>query len=79
MELGYIIGVIVVLFLLLKILPLPFYLLYNGIIGAVFLWLLNIFGPIIGISLPITIINALIAGIFGVPGILFLLLWHYVL
>lgn len=79
MEIGYIIGVIVVLYLILQILPLPFYFLYNGIVGAIFLWILNIFGPLVGIALPITIVNALIAGIFGVPGILFLLIWHYIL
>jgi len=51
----------------------------NGIIGAVILFLLNIFGSFIGITIAINPITALIAGFLGVPGILLLLFLQYFL
>lgn len=49
-------------------------LLVNGITGAVFLLLFNLVGGLFGLSLDLTFLNAIIAGIFGIPGIIVLLL-----
>lgn len=51
----------------------------NGIIGAVILFFLNIFGGLIGITIAINPITALIAGFLGVPGVLLLLFLQYFL
>ncbi|HHY78608.1 MAG TPA: pro-sigmaK processing inhibitor BofA [Clostridiales bacterium] len=51
----------------------------NGIIGAVILFFLNIFGSFIGITIAINPITALIAGFLGVPGVLLLLFLQYFL
>lgn len=43
-------------------------------IGAILVFLVNTFGGAIGISIPFNIITALIAGVFGVPGVIFLVI-----
>lgn len=75
-----IVGVLVGLFLLFifgKLLVLPVKvigrLLVNGIAGAVVLYLINLVGGIFGLQVEITVLNALIAGFFGIPGVLVLL------
>lgn len=49
-------------------------LLYNGVIGGVLLWLVNLVGGLFSIMIPINPITALTAGFLGVPGIVLLLL-----
>ena len=49
-------------------------LLVNGITGAVFLILFNLVGGLFGLSLDLNFLNAIVAGIFGIPGIIVLLL-----
>lgn len=51
----------------------------NGIIGAVALFFLNIFGGFIGITIAINPVTALIAGFLGIPGVLLLLFLQYFL
>ena len=51
----------------------------NGLIGAVLLFILNIFGSLIGITVAINPITALIAGFLGIPGVLLLLFLQYFL
>jgi len=51
----------------------------NGIIGAVILFFLNVFGGFIGINIAINPITALVAGFLGVPGVLLLLFLQYFL
>ena len=46
----------------------------NCAIGALLVFLVNTFGGAIGISIPFNIITALIAGVFGVPGVIFLII-----
>ena len=46
----------------------------NCAIGALLVFLVNTFGGAIGISIPFNIITALIAGVFGVPGVIFLVI-----
>lgn len=64
---------LVVLFLIIKFFSLSMTLLWNGIIGAIALWALNL----LGLGIAITFFNALIAGIFGIPGIVVLFLLKY--
>ncbi|MBO6292305.1 MAG: pro-sigmaK processing inhibitor BofA family protein [Selenomonas sp.] len=69
---------IIVLALLAKIVTMPLHLVWklvtNSIIGAVMLWGVNLFGA----GVNITIFKALVAGVFGVPGVIGVLLYQYV-
>ena len=49
----------------------------NGILGALLLILINLFGYFVDINLDISIINSLVAGFFGLPGVVLLLLLEY--
>ena len=51
-------------------------LLWNGLCGVVLLWLFNMLGGIFGVSVPVNFISALVAGFFGVPGVIFLLIYQ---
>lgn len=46
----------------------------NALIGAAVLLLINFFGAAIGLSISITFISALVVGVFGVPGVVLLLI-----
>lgn len=73
---SFIVGIIV-LFILLRVLSLPFRMVWklitNSIVGALMLWVVNLFG----LGIEITFFKALIAGFFGVPGVLVVVLAHY--
>ena len=73
---GLAIGIII-LALILKLVSIPIRLFWkfitNSIIGALMLWVVNLFGA----GVPIDILRALIAGIFGIPGVIVILLYHY--
>lgn len=49
-------------------------LIINSISGLLLLFVFNLIGGIFGITLNLTFLNALVAGIFGIPGIIVLLL-----
>ena len=51
----------------------------NGLIGAFLLFIINIFGNIVGITVAINPITALVAGFLGIPGVVLLLLLQYFL
>lgn len=51
---------------------LPFKIIWNSIVGAAMLWLVNLTGLI---AIKITFLNALIVGIFGVPGLIVLAIY----
>ena len=72
---SFIVGIIV-LFILLRVLSLPFRIVWklitNSIVGALMLWVVNLFG----LGIEITFFKALIAGFFGVPGVLVVVLVH---
>lgn len=78
MEILVGLGAIVVLYLLMKLLSFPIKaitgLVVNGVIGLLMLWVVNLFGSAIGLSVDINIISALVAGFFGIPGVLVLIL-----
>ncbi|MBR1397039.1 MAG: pro-sigmaK processing inhibitor BofA family protein [Selenomonadaceae bacterium] len=73
---GVVIGIIAIV-IIVNLLTLPFQLLFkliaNGILGAVILYLINMIGIV---SLKITLINSLIAGIFGIPGVIGLIVYN---
>ena len=73
---SFIVGIIV-LFILLRVLSLPFRIVWklitNSIVGALMLWVVNPFG----LGIEITFFKALIAGFFGVPGVLVVVLAHF--
>mgnify|MGYP000847962099 FL=1 len=68
---------IIVFAILGKLIALPFRILWklitNSIVGAVILWVINLFGA----GIEITFFKALIAGIFGVPGVILLLIARF--
>ena len=67
-SLGPMLVGIVLLLIVVKLLSMPFKLVWNGICGAILLWLVNIVGSFVGFGLKITVFKALIAGFFGIPG-----------
>lgn len=48
-------------------------LLLNAIIGGVLLWVTNLAGRYIGISVPVNPITALVAGFLGIPGVVLII------
>ena len=74
---GVLLGLLL-LFLFGKLLVLPLRilgrLLINGIAGAILLVLVNLAGGVFGLHLQVTVWHALIAGFFGLPGVIVLLL-----
>lgn len=74
MELSVIlpfIGALLVLFIILKILSLPFKLIIklviNGLIGGVIIWVINLIGAGFGFAITLNWITAIIVGILGIP------------
>ncbi len=59
--------------LLLVPLKFIFKLIINGILGGILLFLLNLIGGIFSVTIAINPITAVVAGYFGVPGIILLL------
>ena len=74
---------VLLLWLLLRILRKPIKwalkLLLNALLGFVGLTLLNVVGGRIGIGLNVNWFNALVTGVLGIPGVLLLLLFKYIL
>ena len=74
---SFVVGLIV-LYVLLKVLSMPFRIVWklitNSIAGAIMLWFVNLFGT----GIDITFIKALLAGIFGIPGVLVIVIAQFV-
>lgn len=75
-ALGPMIGGVLLLLLVVKLLSMPFKLVWNGLCGALLLLFINLVGSLAGFSMKITVIKALIAGFFGVPGALAVVLYE---
>lgn len=60
---------VVILIVVVKLLSLPIKLIYNAMLGGIGLWLFNFLAAIINFQVSITIINSLIVGFFGIPGL----------
>jgi inhibitor of the pro-sigma K processing machinery len=64
------------LFIVINFFSLSIKLLWNGIVGMILLWLFNMVGSIAGLHLQINAVTALVAGFFGVPGVILMLLYQ---
>jgi len=53
--------------------------LLNAVLGGIALWLLNLVGGLIGITVAINPITALTVGFLGIPGLILILLLQYVI
>lgn len=75
---AYLIVSILALILIVKIFAWPFKvlikLLINGFLGYILLFLMNSLGKGLGIYIPINNLSCLIAGFFGIPGVIFLII-----
>ena len=71
LAVGLVAGVLI-LAVLMFFIELPFKIIWNSIVGAVVLWLVNLTGII---AIKITFIHALIVGLFGVPGLILLAIY----
>ncbi len=73
-----VVGCVFALYVLLKIVMAPikwiFKLLLNAIIGFVLLFLANLIGGFFNFSVPVNLISCLISGVFGIPGVIFLVM-----
>lgn len=73
---GVVIGIIAIA-IVVNILTLPFQLMFklaiNGLFGAAMLYFINMIGII---NIKITLINSLIAGFFGIPGVIGLIIYN---
>ena len=67
----------IVLCLVAKLIALPFKLLWkfikNSIVGAILLWVVTLFG----VQVKINILTALIAGVFGIPGVIAVVVFQH--
>ena len=75
---AYAFGIALILLLgFFMVIPLKivFKLVYNGLIGGVALWLINLIGAGFGFVLPITVWTALLVGFLGLPGVAILALY----
>jgi pro-sigmaK processing inhibitor BofA len=74
---------IAALFLIGKFLSFPLKILWklviNGILGAVLLFIVNFIGGFFSFSIGINIYTALIAGFFGIPGVIFLIFLRFIM
>ena len=74
-----VLAVILILRILAKPIRLVFKILINTALGFVLLWLVNFFGGSFGIALELTLLNAVVVGLLGIPGVLLLLALHFLL
>ncbi|MDF2883518.1 MAG: hypothetical protein K0R54_4075 [Clostridiaceae bacterium] len=76
---GYFLLAIIALFLFGKLFALSIKfiikLILNGVLGVVLLFIVNFFGTYFNFSIGINIWTALIAGFFGIPGVIFLIIF----
>ena len=72
----FITGVVIALYVLIRILTAPikliFKLLLNALTGFLLLFLANFVGGFFDFSIPVNLLTCLISGIFGIPGVIFL-------
>ena len=66
---------LVILGIIIKLFKWPFKLLINGIFGVVLLYIVNFIGYYFNFYIAINIVNALIAGVFGIPGVAVLIIF----
>ena len=78
---AYLFGIIL-LYICIKVLFVPLKymgkLIINAVVGGAALWVLNVFGGVLGIQIGINIVTALAVGLLGIPGVLLLLVLQYI-
>lgn len=67
------VGVILLLKILSAPIRLAFKLLINAGVGFLILFVVNFFGDFVGFTLGVNFLNALVAGVLGVPGVILLI------
>ena len=72
-----VVGAVLILKILTKPIRLIVKLLINAAFGFVLLFLVSFFGGPVGIYIGVNFINALVAGFLGVPGVILLVLLHF--
>lgn len=76
---GYFLIAILGLYILVKVFSWPirilFKLLVNAVLGALLLVIVNFVGNYFGFYIGINAVTALIAGFFGIPGVIFLVVF----
>lgn len=80
MDIGiYFLLALVGLFLVVKLFSWPLKillkLLVNGVLGVILLLIVNFVGGNFGLTIGINAVTALIAGFFGIPGVIFLIIF----
>ena len=69
-------AVVVAIYVLIKILAAPikkiFKLLLNAVCGFVLLFIANFIGGFFNFAIPVNLLTCIIAGAFGIPGVIFL-------
>ena len=74
-------GIIVAVYVLLRILAAPikkiFKLLINAVCGFALLFAANFIGGFFDFSIPVNILTCIVAGAFGIPGVIFLVVVVY--
>lgn len=75
-EVGVLLVGVILLLVIVKIFSMPFKIVWNGLCGAIILWVVNLLGSLCGFTLKITVMKALIAGFFGIPGALAVILYE---
>ncbi|HWR31353.1 MAG TPA: pro-sigmaK processing inhibitor BofA family protein [Negativicutes bacterium] len=76
---AYAVGILLILlFGRILVIPLKMVLnlVYNGLIGGLVLWMVNLIGSPMGFSLPITVWTALLVGLLGLPGVVLLIVYY---
>lgn len=73
-----VIGVLLLIRIFLKPIKKIFKFLLHAVFGFVLLFIVNYFGAGLGVYLEPDLLNCLITGFLGIPGIVILLLYHYV-
>lgn len=86
MDMGVVLAFLFGLFLLyilgmLLVVPIKLLikLVINGVLGGILLLIVNFIGSFIGFSIVINPFTAVIAGIFGIPGVILLIVLQYIL
>ena len=76
---GYFLIAIVGLYILVRVFSWPlkilFKLIVNAVLGVILLVIVNLIGRYFGFSIGINAITALIAGFFGIAGVIFLIIF----
>ena len=75
-EYGYIILGIVAIFVIFKLISIPFQFVINGVIGCLMLLAVNWLGAFVNFTVPVNIVTALIAGIAGIPGLIGIIIYY---